>query len=89
MTKIRLHYFKARGRAEGIRKLLHYKHIPYEEVTILSEEWPEKKKSKFPSDTGNVCDFSLQVWSGSSAGSGWKVLISIECDHSILGEEIW
>lgn len=47
MTKIRLHYFNARGRAEGIRKLLHYKNVPYEEVIIGPEEWPEKKKSGF------------------------------------------
>jgi hypothetical protein len=47
MTKIRLHYFDVRGRAEGIRKLLHYKNIPYEMVIYNHEEWPAKKNGEF------------------------------------------
>jgi hypothetical protein len=46
MTKIRLHYFNIRGRAEGIRKLLHHKKVPYEEVMFERDQWPKKKQGK-------------------------------------------
>lgn len=45
MSQIRLHYFETRGRAEGIRKLLHYKKVPFEDIRIPKDQWEEKKKS--------------------------------------------
>jgi glutathione S-transferase len=44
--KISLQSINSRGRAEGIRKLLHYKNVPYEEVLIGRDEWPKKKNGE-------------------------------------------
>jgi len=42
---IRFYYLNTRGRGEGIRKLLHYKGIKFEDIRISKEEWPKKKDS--------------------------------------------
>jgi glutathione S-transferase len=44
MPEYKLYYFSRvhRGRAEGIRLLLNYKGIPFEDVRISFEEWPSK-----------------------------------------------
>ena len=44
--KIRLIYFKLKGRAEVSRLILAHAGVDFEDVRIEREEWPELKKSE-------------------------------------------
>lgn len=46
-----MHYFKVRGRGEGIRIILQDNGVLYSEVNFSSEEWVEIKKRGIESGT--------------------------------------
>jgi len=45
--EIKLYYFNARARAEGIRWILSYAQVPFEDIRLTKEEWIAKKGEGF------------------------------------------
>ena len=45
MENIKLTYFNMNGRVGLIRAMLCYKKIPFENILITMEEWPNKKQN--------------------------------------------
>lgn len=47
MTKYKLYYFDARGRAELSRMLFALAHIDYEDIRVEPDEWAKLKQGDF------------------------------------------
>lgn len=49
MAEYKIYYFNVKALGEPLRFLLSYKNIPFEDIRIESEDWPNHKSCKLKS----------------------------------------
>ena len=68
MVQYKLTYFSVRGLGEMSRLILHYANVPFEDVRIAQDDWPNYKDSK-KKDNSKVAKYFFRdtIWSLTSS----------------------